>query len=112
MKNHTKIKRKKSLSFSIIVSIEKIRLSVFRSNKEIYVQLIDDTVGKTLIGISQKAIKIKGTKTEKAKAVGRLLAEKAKEQKISKVIFDKGAYKFHGRVKAVAEGAREGGLTF
>lgn len=86
------------------------RLSVYRSNSAIYAQLIDDEKGVTLLGVSEKLLTTKGTKTEKAKALGMLLAQKAKEAKITKVIFDRGAYSYHGRVAAVANGAREGGL--
>jgi len=95
----------------------KPRLSVFRSNKHIFLQLIDDSLGKTLISASDLKIpaspasgKKKGTKTEVAKEVGKLLAEAAKSKKIKNVVFDRGGYKYHGRVKAAAEGAREGGL--
>jgi len=88
------------------------RLTVFRSNKHIYAQVIDDIKGKTLVSVSEKEVDVKNTKTEKAKVVGMKLAEKAKAIKIKNVVFDKGAYKYHGRVKALAEGAREGGLQF
>lgn len=92
---------------------EKPRLSVFRSNDAIYAQIIDDTIGKTIIGVSEKLLgSTKGTKTENAKALGATLAQKAGEKKITSVVFDKGSYKYHGRVKALAEGAREGGLEF
>ncbi len=93
---------------------EKPRLSVFRSNTSVYVQIIDDVSGKTLLGLSDKHITAseKMPKTEKAKALGMLAAKKAGEQKITSVVFDRGSYAFHGRVKAVAEGAREGGLQF
>ncbi|HET9947118.1 MAG TPA: 50S ribosomal protein L18 [Patescibacteria group bacterium] len=89
------------------------RLSVYRSNKFIYAQIIDDTIGKTLVGVSEQQLeKAKGTKSEKAKAVGLLLAQVAKEKKIKAVSFDKGQYKYHGRIKSLADGAREGGLEF
>jgi large subunit ribosomal protein L18 len=90
------------------------RLSVFRSNQHIYVQLIDDSKGKTLVSFSDLKLETeKGlTKTQIAKEVGKLVAKKALAQKIKKVVFDRGGYKYHGRVKAVAEGAREGGLEF
>jgi large subunit ribosomal protein L18 len=89
------------------------RLSVFRSNKEIYAQVIDDTLGKTLASASSKdkAVKAKG-KTEAAMVVGELIAEKALKAKVKKIVFDKGGYRYHGRVKALAEGARKGGLEF
>ena len=90
------------------------RLSVFRSNKEIYAQLIDDTTGKTLASASSrdKSLEAKGTKTEIASAVGMAIAEKAKKAGIETVSFDRGGNLYHGRVKALAEGAREGGLKF
>ena len=87
------------------------RLVVYRSNTSTYAQLIDDENGKTLIGVSSMKEK-KGTKLEKAKNVGIELAKKAKEAKITTCVFDRNGLKYHGRVKAVAEGAREGGLNF
>lgn len=93
---------------------KKPRLSVFRSNKFLYAQVIDDIKGQTLIGISEKNLKLKeGLKRlEKSKELGLLLAKKALDKKIKKVVFDRGSYKYHGRVKAFADGAREGGLDF
>lgn len=88
------------------------RISVFRSGKNIYAQLIDDKAGKTILSASSKEIKTAGKKTEVALEVGKLLAKKATEKNISKAVFDRGGYKYHGRVKALAEGAREGGLKF
>ena len=91
------------------------RLSVFRSNTDIYVQLIDDLNGQTLAAASSKDKAIvaqKGTKSEKSKLVGEAIAKKATELGIKDVIFDRGGYLFHGRVKSVADGAREGGLKF
>jgi large subunit ribosomal protein L18 len=91
------------------------RLSVFRSNQEIYAQVIDDLAGRTLVAASsrEKGITEKtATKTEKAKQVGALIAERAKEAGIDAVVFDRGGYLYHGRVKALAEAAREGGLKF
>jgi large subunit ribosomal protein L18 len=96
-------------------SQERPRLTVFRSSKQIYVQLIDDQAGKTLTAASsgEKGIlEQKGTKTEKAKMVGQLIAERAKELNIDSVVFDRNGYLYHGRVKALAEAAREGGLKF
>lgn len=87
------------------------RLSVFRSGKHIRAQLIDDEKAETLASASDLALK-EGTKTEKALVVGEELAKKALKLKIKKVVFDRGGYKYHGRVKAVAEGARKGGLKF
>ena len=91
------------------------RLSVFRSNSEIYVQLIDDVQGRTLAAASSRDKDIaaqKVTKTEKSKMVGASIARKAKELGIEKAVFDRGGNLYHGRVKAVAESAREGGLQF
>jgi large subunit ribosomal protein L18 len=96
-------------------SADKPRLSVFRSNNEIYVQLIDDLQGRTLAAASSRDKDIaaqKTTKTEKSKLVGAVIARKAKELGIEKVVFDRGGNLYHGRVKAVAESAREGGLQF
>ncbi len=89
------------------------RLSVYRSNKDIYAQLIDDENQKTILAYSSKNLskkKIGGV--EKAGLVGEELAKKAKRKKITVVVFDRGRYKYHGRVKALAEGARKGGLKF
>ena len=95
-----------------IKTTDRPRVSVYRSNKFISAQLIDDVKNVTIVGVSEKNLKIKGTKTEKAKALGLLLAEKAKAKKVSKIVFDRGSYAYHGRVKSVAEGLREGGLEF
>lgn len=91
------------------------RLSVFRSNNDIYAQLIDDNSGVTLTAASSREKDIaaqKGPKTEKSKLVGSAIARKAQDLGIKKVVFDRNGYLYHGRVKAVAEGAREGGLEF
>lgn len=94
----------------IFGTAEKPRLSVFRSNKYTYAQLIDDDKSITLVSASTNEIK-KGSKTEKAKQLGILIAEKAKKAEIKQAVFNKGQYSYHGRIKAVAEGAREAGLT-
>ena len=86
------------------------RLAVFRSNKEIYAQLINDIDGKTIAAASSKDVG--GTKIEQAGAVGKAIAEKSIAIGVSKVVFDRGGYLYHGRVKALAEGARESGLKF
>jgi len=89
------------------------RLVVFRSSKHMYAQVVDDDRGVTLVGASDRTdgIAVDGTgKTAKSFALGRLIAAKAKEKGIAKVVFDRGGYQYHGRVKAVAEGARKGGL--
>lgn len=95
-------------------SSQKPRLSVFRSNKFIYAQIIDDDKNKTLLGISEKNLSLKDklNKTNVSKELGLLIAKKALAKKINEVVFDRGSYKYHGRVKAIAEGAREGGLKF
>ncbi len=92
---------------------ERPRLSVFRSNKYIYAQIIDKK-GDTILGVTEKQLdlKEKSTPTEKAKKLGAEIAKKALSKKISEVAFDKGRFSYHGRIKAVAEGAREGGLKF
>ena len=89
------------------------RLFVFRSNQHIYVQLIDDGSAKILVSASDKDLKSKkGKKSEIANEVGKLIAKKALENKIEKVVFDRGGFVFHGRIKALADGAREAGLKF
>jgi large subunit ribosomal protein L18 len=99
---------------SVTGTIARPRLSVFRSNKAIYCQLIDDLNGHTLCAASSSESKVKvgTTKIEQAKLVGKLIAEKAMAAKIDSVTFDRGGYLYHGRVKSLAEGAREGGLVF
>jgi large subunit ribosomal protein L18 len=94
---------------------ERPRLSVFRSNSEIYAQLIDDLKGHTIVSASSRekgAVDSKATKVDQAVAVGKLLAEKAKAAGVSSVVFDRGGYLYHGRIKALADGAREAGLKF
>ena len=94
---------------------QKPRLSVFRSNSDIYVQLIDDTNGATIAASSTKDKDIKaqtGTKSDKSKLVGAAIARKAVDLGVKEVVFDRGGYLYHGRVKSVADGAREGGLQF
>ena len=88
----------------------KPRLCVFRSNQHIYAQIIDDASNKTIIAVS--GAEMKGKKSDIAKNVGLAIAEKAKEKKITEVVFDRAGYQYHGRVKALADGAREGGLKF
>lgn len=112
-KNKKKIKRKARTRNKIQGTNQRPRFSVFRSNKAIYVQLIDDENGKTILGMSEKSLEKKqDQKTTKAKNLGLLLAKKALEKKIKKVVFDRGSYAYRGRVKSLAEGAREGGLEF
>ena len=89
---------------------ERPRLVVFRSLKHIYAQLVDDSTSRTLATVSDH--KLTGKKSEKSTEVGKLIAQKAKDAGYSSVVFDRAGYKYHGRVKAVADGAREGGLEF
>lgn len=89
---------------------ERPRLNVYRSNKAIYCQIVDDTKGHTLASASSAGLK--GNKTEQATEVGKMIAEKAKAAGVETVVFDRGGYLYHGRVKALADGAREGGLQF
>lgn len=91
---------------------DKLRLSVYRSEKNISVQIIDDKAGKTLVSASSKEITEKGSTVAGAVAVGKLIAEKATKAGISEVVFDRGGYIYHGRVKALADAARENGLKF
>ena len=104
-------RRRKRIRSKVFGTAERPRLSVFKSNSTIYAQIIDDENGKTLVSSSSLKTK-KGTKTESAKVVGIELAKLAKEKKISKVVFDRGGFIYTGRVKALADGAREGGLEF
>jgi len=88
------------------------RLSVFRSNKQIYAQLIDDSTGKTVAAASSYKAKANGNKTEQAASVGKAIAEKAIKAGVESVVFDRNGYLYHGRVKSLADSAREGGLKF
>lgn len=115
----TKASRRKKIHLRIRKTVKgtlaRPRLSVFRSNNFIYCQLIDDVSGHTLAAASSKdpdIVAAKGNKVEQSKAVGKLIADRAKSANISTVVFDRGGYLYHGRVKSLAEGAREGGLIF
>ena len=94
------------------VATDRLRLSVFRSAKHVYAQIIDDAKGVTVAEANSKSLAPSGKKTDQAKAVGTALAERALAAGIRRVVFDRGPYRYHGRVKALAEGAREGGLEF
>ncbi len=109
-----RLRRHRRVRGKISGTAERPRLVVFRSNVGIYAQLVDDTVGRTLAAASWQHLpkSFKGTKTEQARAVGRLLAERAAQAGIETCVFDRAGYLYHGRVKALAEGAREGGLRF
>lgn len=119
MATQKKLNRRAKIKYRIRKKVfgtaEQPRLTVFRSNKAIYAQVINDLEGRTLASassISKELAESKMTKTEAAKEVGKLLAGKAIEAGVSKVVFDRNGYLYHGRVKSLAEGAREGGLKF
>jgi large subunit ribosomal protein L18 len=113
-------RRRAKIRTKINGNSERPRLSVFKSNKEVYVQLIDDELGKTLLSAHSNEIKLdkkaikegEGRKTKEAFEVGKLIAQKAIQKNVKEVVFDRGGYKFHGRIKAIADGARENGLFF
>lgn len=112
------LKRQKKIRGNIKDVSSRVRLSVFRSNKHIYAQLIDNSQGKTLISLGDSKITDKKVgskklkKTEIAYLVGEGIAQKSLKKNIKQVVFDRGGYKYHGRVKALSEGARKGGLNF
>ncbi|HNR41995.1 MAG TPA: 50S ribosomal protein L18 [Bacteroidales bacterium] len=116
----TKLERRSRIRMRIRKKIsgtaEKPRLAVFRSNKQIYVQVVDDQKGVTLLSASSNEKGFAGKtgmkKTEQAKLVGKMLAERCLEKGISTVVFDRSGYKYHGRIKSLADTAREGGLKF
>ena len=112
--NAQRLKRHKRVRGKISGTPERPRLNVFRSETNIYAQIIDDVAGKTLVSASslEKSFNCDGTKTDAAKMVGQLVAERAKAAGITTVVFDRGGYVYHGRVQALAEGAREGGPEF
>ncbi len=115
VKQEKRIRRHKRVRAKVKGTSKVPRLCVFRSSRHIYAQLIDDEKGQTLAavsGLELKAKKKKITKVDEASEIGKLIAQKAISKKISKVVFDRAGYKYHGRVRAVAEGAREGGLKF
>jgi large subunit ribosomal protein L18 len=111
-----RLKRRKKIRQLVSGTKSRPRFSVFRSNKHIFAQLIDDAAGRTLLGFSDSAVKNPKdkslTKIQKAKALGSFLAKAALDKKIKEVVFDRGGYSYHGRVRALAEGARESGLKF
>lgn len=113
-KSRARLKRHKRVRGKITGTSARPRLNVFRSNTNIYAQIIDDTAGVTLVAASsiEKEFEGYGGNKEAAKKVGLMIAKKALEKNITTVVFDRGGYIFHGRVKELAEGAREGGLVF
>ena len=112
--NAQRLRRHKRVRAKIAGTPERPRLNVFRSETNIYAQIIDDVAGKTLVAAYslEKGFECDGTKTDAAKKVGMMVAERAKAAGIETVVFDRGGYVYHGRVAALAEGAREGGLQF
>lgn len=111
-KNNKRDRRKARVRAKISGTAEKPRLSVFKSNKGMYAQLIDDVRGITLASAHSREVKGAAGKADISMEVGKLLAKKAQDKKIETVVFDKGSYKYHGRVRSLADGAREGGLKF
>lgn len=105
--------RQRRIRKKVAATTNRPRLSVYRSNQYVYAQIIDPN-GNAVVGVSEKAVvkNAKGTPTESARQVGAAIAKAALEKKIKEVVFDKGRFAYHGRIKAVAEGAREGGLQF
>ena len=112
-KDQRRLRRRRRVRARVSGTAERPRLSVFRSNKGIFAQLIDDTEGKTLAAVNWIEPELrKLTATDQAKKAGELLADRAKAAGVETCVFDRGGYQYHGRVKALAEGAREGGLAF
>lgn len=111
-KEQRRLKIRKRIRRTVSGTAERPRLSVYRSNKEIYAQVINDVDGVTIASASSRELDAKAPKMDLAKQVGVKLAEKAKAAGVSKVSFDRGGYLYHGRVLSLAEGAREGGLQF
>ncbi|MBI4043114.1 MAG: 50S ribosomal protein L18 [Deltaproteobacteria bacterium] len=115
LKEIGRARRKGRVQKKVHGSAERPRLVVFRSHKHLYAQVVDDERGITLASVStveKELVKSKKTLLEKSTEVGKLIAERAKKNKISKVVFDRGGYLYHGKIKALADGAREGGLEF
>jgi large subunit ribosomal protein L18 len=112
-KEQSRLKRRKRIRGKVVGTAERPRLAVFRSNKGIYAQLIDDASATTIAAASSQQLEAAaGSKKDRAAEVGKLIAERAKDKGIDRVVFDRGGYLYHGRVAALADGAREGGLTF
>ena|SRR5687768_7757950 len=112
LKGDYRAKRHRRVRKKVIGTSERPRLAVYRSDRHIYAQVIDDYAGKTLAAASTLVGASKGEPTAQAKAIGKQVAEAAKAAGITQVTFDRGGFMYHGRVQAVAEGAREGGLEF
>lgn len=113
IKQRNRTRRHKRIRAIIKGTSKRPRVAIFKSNQHVFVQFIDDTAGKTIISskiISAKKDKMKGTKTDKASLIGEMLAAKVKELGINEAVFDRGGFKFHGRVKAIADGLKKGGI--
>ena len=112
-KRQRRLRRRRRVRARIVGSSERPRLSVYRSNRGVFAQLVDDAAGRTLAAVNWTEPELrKLSASEQAKRAGELLAERAKSAGVDSCVFDRGGYQFHGRVKALAEGAREGGLKF
>jgi large subunit ribosomal protein L18 len=112
-KTHSRLRRRRRVRAKVRGTAERPRLSVFRSNRGIQAQVIDDVAGHTLAAVNWTEDDLKSLKSmDQAKRAGELLAERAKAAGVETVVFDRGGYRYHGRVKALADGARESGLTF
>ena len=112
-KPQQRLRRRRRVRARIRGSAERPRLSVYRSNRGVFAQLIDDQAGRTLAAVNWTETELRGSSPmEQAKKVGELLAKRATDAGVSTCVFDRGGYRYHGRVKALAEGAREGGLKF
>jgi large subunit ribosomal protein L18 len=112
-KQQSRLRRRRRVRAKIRGTAERPRLSVYRSNRGLFAQLIDDDSGRTLAGVNWTEKELRGLASmDQAKRCGELLAERAKQAGIATCVFDRGGYRYHGRVRALAEGAREGGLAF
>ena len=112
-KRQSRIRRRRRVRAKIVGTAERPRLSVYRSNRGIFAQLVDDSAGRTIAAVNWTESDLRGLKPmEQANKAGQLLAERAKAAGVERAVFDRGGYQFHGRVRALAEGAREGGLAF
>ena len=112
-KRQARLRRRRRVRARVVGTAERPRLSVYRSNKGLFAQLIDDSAGHTLAAVNWTESELRElAPTEQAKKAGELLAERAKGAGIESCVFDRGGYQYHGRVRALAEGAREGGLAF
>jgi large subunit ribosomal protein L18 len=110
---HRRLRRHRTIRKKVVGTPERPRLNIFRSSANMYLQIIDDSRGHTLVAAStMEPSTSAGTKTEQARKAGELIAQRAKEAGINQVVFDRGGFLYHGRVKAVADGARAGGLEF